>query len=92
MTKYLDQDGLTKVVQSIAAKLTAGLNTKVSSIATSNADQLAIDATDPIHPKIALGTNTANKIDTMWTLTNSGTGLATLADADIDQIFTDVFK
>ena len=92
MTKYLDQAGLTKVVQSIATKLTAGLNTKVSAVATSNADQIAVDATDPMHPKLALGANTANKIDTVWTLTNSGTGLTTMADADIDAIFTEVFK
>lgn len=92
MSKYLDQAGLKKVVQSIATKIQAGLATKLSSIATANADQVAIDVTDPINPKVSLGANTANKIDTMWTLTNSGTGLATMADADIDAIFADVFK
>ena len=92
MIKYLDQVGLAKVVQSIAAKIKAGLDTKVSAIATTNADHIAVDVTDPINPKVSLGATTVNKIDTVWTLTNNGTGMTTLTDADIDQIFADTFK
>lgn len=92
MSKYLDQAGLKKVVELVASKIKDGLSTKVSSIATSNADHIAVDVTDPLNPKIALGATTGNKIETMWSLTNNGTGLAVLNDAEIDQIFADTFK
>lgn len=92
MSKYLDQAGLKKVVELVASKIKDGLSTKVSSITTSNADHIAVDVTDPLNPKIALGATTGNKIETMWSLTNNGTGLAVLNDAEIDQIFADTFK
>ena len=92
MSKYLDQAGLKKVVELVSSKIKDGLSTKLSSIATSNADHIAVDVTDPLNPKIALGATTGNKIETMWSLTNNGTGLAVLNDAEIDQIFADAFN
>lgn len=92
MSKYLDQAGLKKVVELVASKIKDGLSTKVSSIATANADHIAVDVTDPLNPKISLGATTGNKIESMWSLTNNGTGLTVLNDAEIDQIFADTFK
>lgn len=92
ISKYVDQNGLKRAMQNIASKMQSGLSGKISSITSANQNNITVDVTDPLNPKIALGATTGNKIETMWSLTNNGTGLAVLNDAEIDQIFADTFK
>ena len=91
-TKFLDQVGLQKVVTSIAQKIDSKLGQKVSAVLSADDTKLHVDITDPVNPKISLGADTANKINTLWAVNNDGTGPATMGDTDIDAIFTDVFK
>lgn len=91
--KYLDQVGLKKVVTSMGQVVDQKVANKVTAVVSANTDQISVDVTDPINPKLALGTATVTKIDTLWGLSNDGAGttLDLIQDADIDQIFDEVF-
>ena len=75
----------------VIAKIDA-VTAKLNAIVSADSTKLSIDLTSPQSPKISLGSDTTNKLETMWTLTNNGTGVTVIPDASIDQIFTDVFK
>lgn len=94
MSKYLDQLGLKKVVEAIAAKIDLKLSSKVSAVASADETQIQVDNTDPNNPKVGLAAAQVDKINQLWTLTDNGTGIAvsSVSDEEIDTIITDAFK
>lgn len=62
-TKYVDQNGLKRAIQNIATKMQTGLSSKVSSILSADPNNIIIDKTDPINPKINLGSDILSKIN-----------------------------
>ena len=61
--KYVDQNGLRRAIQNMAAKMQSGLSGKISSIISTDQNNITIDGTDPINPKINLGNSILDKIN-----------------------------
>ena len=67
ISKYVDQNGLKRAMQNIAAKMQSGLSGKISSITSANQNNITVDGTDPINPKIDLSSSIIQKINNIQT-------------------------
>lgn len=71
--KFLDQEGLRKIIQSISQQINQKLNGKISTLKSANSNHIVIDNTDASNPVINLNSDLVDKINTMWDIINNGT-------------------
>ena len=72
--KYLDQNGLRTLIQSVALKINQKASGTVLAITSQNVNNIVVNSTDPLNPTIDLSSDIISKINTLWEIELNGIG------------------